>query len=321
MNISTEHWASNVAIIILAVTLTSEIQQCASLSSAQFEVPGYTIHRQDYTHSSGGLFIYARSDIPHGRLLDVEINEYGFESLSIEFPIGKVKTIVFCIYKHPKVTNELFKTYLSQMCDSIVMKCNDFVFIGDMNCCPTKSDAVQYICGLYGLTKLVTQPTCFKGDNPTVIDVTLVSNPRRYIGYLNASFGLSAHLNIIGAATRRFAPKQQPRKLFAFSYKHFNELDFTNDIAMAPFHVPYIFDDVCGTAWFHAALFKDVLDSHAPIKTKLSKKRLCLLWIGNYGSHRWLLNVLNKLIEHTCGLFSVSAKCMTFLRYQRQFPL
>ena len=199
MNISTEHWASNVAIILFAVTLTCEFQHCASLSRAQFEVLGYTIHRQDYTHSSGGLFIYARFDIPQRRIFNVEINEYRLESLSIEFPIGKVKTIVFCIYKHPTVTNELFKTYLYQMCDSIVMKCNDFVFIGDMNCCPTKSDAVQYICGLYGLTKLNTQPTCFKGDNPTVIDVTLVSNQRRYIGYLNASFGLSAHHNIIGA--------------------------------------------------------------------------------------------------------------------------
>ena len=112
------------------------------------------------------------------------------------------------------------------MCDSIDMRYGYFVFIGDMNCCPTKSDAVQYICDLYGLTNLVTQPTCFKGDNPLLTDVTLVSNPRRYIGDLNASFGLSDHHNIIGAATRRFAPKQNQRKLFYRSYKHFNELDF-----------------------------------------------------------------------------------------------
>ena len=62
----------------------------ANFNSAQFEVPGYTIHRQDYTHSDGGLFIYARSDIPHRRRFNVEINENGFESLSMEFSIGKV---------------------------------------------------------------------------------------------------------------------------------------------------------------------------------------------------------------------------------------
>ena len=76
----------------------------ASFSNAQFEVPGYTIHRQDCTHSSGGLFIYVRSDIPHRRLFNLEINEN--ESLSMEFSIGKVKTILSCIYKQPKVSNE-----------------------------------------------------------------------------------------------------------------------------------------------------------------------------------------------------------------------
>ena len=106
------------------------------------------------------------------------------------------------------------------MCDSIDRRYGYFVFIGDMNCCPTKSDAVQNTCDLYGITNLVTQPTCFKGDNPSL------TNPRRYIGDLNASFGLSDHHNIIGAATRRFAPKQKQRKLFYRSYKHFNELDF-----------------------------------------------------------------------------------------------
>ena len=114
--------------------------------------------------------------------------------------------------------------------------------------------------------------TCFKGDNPTVIDVTLMSNQRRYIGDLNASFGLSYHHNIIGTATRRFAPEQQQRKIFYRSYKHFNEIDFTNDIAVAPFHVAYIFGDVDDTAWFHAALIKGVMDSYAPIKTKIIKK-------------------------------------------------
>ena len=125
---------------------------------------------------------------------------------------------------------------------------------------------------LYGLPNLVTQPTCYKGDNPTLIDVTLVSNPRRYIGNLNASFGLSDHHNIIGAATRRFTPKQQPRKIFCRSYEHFNECEVTNDIATAPYHVAYIFDDVDDTAWFHASLIKDIIDSHAPVKTKIIRK-------------------------------------------------
>ena len=110
-----------------------------------------------------------------------------------------------------------------------------------------------------------------------------MSNQRRYIGDLNASFGLSDHHDIIGTATPRLAPEQQPRKIFYRSYKHFNEIDFTNDIAVASFHVAYIFGDVDDTAWFHAALIKDVMYWYAPIKTKIIKKSQYLLWIWNYG--------------------------------------
>ena len=60
-------------------------------------------------------------------------------------------------------------------------------------------------------------------------------------------------------------------KIFYRSYKHFNECDFTNDIATAPFHVAYIFDDVDDTAWFHASLIKNIIDSHAPVKTEIIK--------------------------------------------------
>ena len=63
---------------------------------------------------------------------------------------------------------------------------------------------------------------------------------------MNASFGLSDHHNIIGAATRWFAQKQRPRICYR-SYKYFNECDFTNDVTTAPFHVAYIFDDVDDT--------------------------------------------------------------------------
>ena len=180
--------------------------------------------------------------------------------------------------------------------------------------------------------------------NPTLINVTLVSNPRRYIGNLNASFGLSDHHNIMWP-TRPLGDLHQNNsrgKIFYRSYKHFNECDFTHDIAMASwwrhqmetfsallaicagnspvpvnsphkgqwrgalmfslicarindwvnnreagdlrryrghydvivmsFHVAYIFDDVDDTAWFHASLIKCMIDSHAPVKTKIIRK-------------------------------------------------
>ena len=157
----------------------------ASFSNAQFEVPGYTIHRQDFTHSSDGLFIYVRSDIPRRRLFNIEINENGFESLSIEFSIGKVKNTISCIYKHPKVSNELFKSYFSKMCDSSLLSWDVMILFSlaiRTVVLQLKSDTIQYICDLYGLTNLVIQSTCYKGDTGRI---------RLSVSTVNRTYGLT----------------------------------------------------------------------------------------------------------------------------------
>ena len=47
----------------------------------------------------------------------------------------------------------------------------------------------------------------------TLLDVILVSNARRYVDVLNEKFDISDHHNIIGAATRRHAPSQKPKRI------------------------------------------------------------------------------------------------------------
>ena len=140
-----------------------------------------------------------------------------------------------------------------------------------MNCCPTKSNVIHDLCDLYCLTNLIKEATCHKGTNPSILDIILVSNPRRYAAVLNAECPISDFHNIIGAATKRFAPLKTPRKILYRSYKTFNEIDFINDIESAPFHVMDIFDDVDDMSWFTSTLIRDVIDDHAPIRTKTIK--------------------------------------------------
>ena len=87
---------------------------------------------------------------------------------------------------------------------------------------------------------------------------------------LNAECPISDFHNIIGAATKRFAPLKTPRQIL-YRYKSFNEIDFINYIESAPFHVMDIFDDVDDMAWFTSTLIRDVIDDHAPIRTKTIK--------------------------------------------------
>ena len=42
-------------------------------------------------------------------------------------------------------------------------------------------------------------------------------------------------------------------------------------MSQAPFHVGNIFDDVDDSLWFCETLMRDVMDEHAPLKTKTLK--------------------------------------------------
>ena len=104
-----------------------------------------------------------------------------------------------------------------------------------------------------------------------MIDVLLVTNPKRYISVLNTEFCLSDFHNVIGAATRRYAPVRKPYKIHYRSFRKFDDSSFINDMSSAPFHVAEIFDDVSDMAWFTSSLVSDITNCHAPIKTKYVK--------------------------------------------------
>ena len=113
---------------------------------------------------------------------------------------------------------------------------------------------------------VVNDPTCFKGPTPSILDVILVTNPRRYISTLNVRCYVSDFHNIIGAATKRFAPEKK-RELYTIEVTRILSSQ-TSVATCAPFHVMDIFDDIDDMAWYTSSLIKHVVDHHAPIKSK-----------------------------------------------------
>ena len=125
----------------------------------------------------------------------------------------------------------------------------------------------------YGLTNLVKDPTCYKSSqNPSLLDVFLTNSPQRISSHLNVSIGLSDFHNVICAATRIHAPVQGKRKIWYRSFKKFNESNFNTDLENVPFHICDIFDDTDDVMWSYQYLLKEVVDVHAPSKTKILKK-------------------------------------------------
>jgi len=59
------------------------------------------------------------------------------------------------------------------------------------------------------------------------------------------------------------------QKICCRSYKNFDENSYQNDLSTAPFHVSEIFDCVDDSYWFCQELMLEVMNRHAPTKTKV----------------------------------------------------
>ena len=119
---------------------------------------------------------------------------------------------------------------------------------------------------------MITSPTCHKGRSPTILDIILVSQPKRFTESLNCECPLSDFHNIVGGATKQYAPFEKPRKIYYRSYKNFDDNEFIRDISNVPLHVGEIFDDIDDLSWFTSSLLIDVINEHAPVKSKILKR-------------------------------------------------
>ena len=141
-----------------------------------------------------------------------------------------------------------------------------------MNCCPIKSHTIQNICEQYDLINLIKEVTGHQGHTPSLLEVILVFNSRRYASAFNVFCGLNDFHDIIGAATKRFGSSQKPWIIHYKSFKSLQSLNY-NTILLAHHSMWWRSSTILMT-WHgkQAHLFEVLLtDEHAPMKSNVVK--------------------------------------------------
>ena len=221
----------------------------------------------------GGIMVYIRSDIAHRRRNDMENAVTSpIESLIIEVVIRKEKWLFACLYNpHNK--------YKAVWCESIdevfkFMECGSIsmpFIVGDLNINlldHNESKCLTDSMDVTGLQNIIKEPTCFKGKNGTLLDIVLTISPRRVASTVNLNTGMSDFHHLVGFATKITIPKTGNAFVTYRSYKKFNEAEFRQDVANAPYQVLEIFDDIEDKYWFYETLTNEIINSHAPLKKK-----------------------------------------------------
>ena len=241
-----------------------------SVTDHVVSVPGFKLYRKDVSRIAHGIVTYVRSDIIHFRRAELEVDQ----SIVIEVRLGKEKWFFVSMYRPPSSCENVFITSLIQLCDKLLVETNNLVVLGDLNINMMASgNSLSNFCDLYDMTNLVKEPTCFKSlNNPSLIDVILATQPKRFHKYIAFDTGLSDYHKMICISTKIHAPIRVPRKIKYRSFKNFSNDKYCEEVNNIPFHAFECFEDPDDIAWAYETALLDVIDTHAPIKQRTLKK-------------------------------------------------
>ena len=263
---------------LMDVLFVTETKIDSSFTNDQFHIKDFKLHRSDRNCHGGGILAYIRSDLPHRRRCDLEdLVCSPIESLVLEMYIRKEKRLFICMYS----LNTKYKHICCDVLDSLLDTArfnaiSNIHVLADLNINllnTIESKCLDVVIETHGLKNVITEPTCHKSTNATLIDVILTSNCRRISGTLNTDIGLSDYHNLVAFSTKLHLPRLAQKVISYPSYKHFDEEIYKRDISFAPFHVGYIFDEFDDTFWFNQTLLSNIVDSHAPVKRKRTVKK------------------------------------------------
>ena len=155
---------------------------------------------------------------------------------------------------------------MSQLADHFVDSSNLTIFFGDINYDMLKDNILHDLCDVYDLKNVIRGPTCFKGENPTLLDVFLTNKQNSFCNCINIDTGISDFHNLTVVISKVHAPQSSRRQITYRSMKHFDQEAFNRDLSNVHFHVCDIFDDVDDIAWAQQHLLSSVINIHAPLK-------------------------------------------------------
>ena len=249
----------------------SETKLDGSFQDSLFDVKNYSMYRQDKRSNSGGLMAYVSKSVP-STLGTVQTCNDNIECMTVELNINDSKILVACMYKNPKMNPNEFKHYFENVCEEIFDKYDNVIIIGDLNFNMNSTNTLSQICPTFNLTNIIKDPTCYKSNEPTLIDVMLVSKRRKYLKGFSINIGISDFHNLIGGVLRLNAPVPKQKVVYSRKLSDINYDSVRLELAeMNLMETLLSKQDVNASFDILQAAIVTLLDKHAPKKRKIIK--------------------------------------------------
>ena len=242
----------------------------------EVNLSGYSIIRRDRSYAGkvrgGGVAIYVDDELSTVRRIDLEHETLEHIVLEVRVEKRKHLSLVICVYIPPKDAVHVLGT-LSTVLEKCIDCGLDVILMGDLNHDQLKNpNALSAICHTYHMDHLIQEPTRSTPHSQSLLDVVLTINKERICDSGVLCHSMSDHSAIY--CIYQSALRTQSGFVTYRDMKHFCDNSFRCDILKVPWLVCEVFDDVDDQYYAWHTLFMEVVNLHAPLKTKKCRKRL-----------------------------------------------
>ena len=243
------------------VMTIAETKLDESFTTSQFLLKGYQIpFRHDCSSHSGGLLTFVRDGIP-AKLLDFKFDP-SIQIIPIELNIRNKKWLIFNIYRPDRTDVNLFLRNLSDAIHFYEMSYDNIIAIGDFNLEPTDPKITNFL-ELIDMENVMKAKTCFKTTRGTCIDLILTNSKNSIQSTGIVETGLSDFHLLIYTMLKTKYMKLPAKKVKYRDYKYFNEEFFLYELNHC------LTNNTLENYDQFENLFTNILQRHAPLKTKL----------------------------------------------------
>ena len=116
--------------------------------------------------------------------------------------------------------------------------------------------------------QVISLPMRITPTSESLLDLCIVDDPDSVVNTGTLDFGISDHLMCFAIFKWKSVPLQKISTVYQRSMKNFNQSDFKADLELAPWSIPEMFHDLSDKTEIYNLLLSDILDLHAPLKTR-----------------------------------------------------
>ena len=183
-----------------------------SFPDTQFKIEGYQfpLFRKDRNSYGGGKIVYVREGLVTKQLPLFE--SPAIESICIELTIPKSKWCILFAYRPPNFNKKEFFNEISNSFSKIITNYDNVVLPGDLNInlLDPSADTENHLSDLidiFDLKNIVEEPTCFKSEKGSLIDIILTNKPRSFKKTQGFVTGLSDFHKLVVTVLKSFYKK------------------------------------------------------------------------------------------------------------------